>query len=60
MMIIESVAAFGLVGFTCEIGQMSANQYYDISDEIDRLNWYKFPIEVQRLLPYLILVAQKV
>lgn len=56
VMILESIAAFG---FTCEVGQMSANQYYDISDDIDNLNWYKYPLEVQKMMPFIILAAQK-
>lgn len=58
-MILESICAFGLVGFSCEIGQRFTANFSEISDTIDKLNWYKFPIYVQRIWPTIIHVAQQ-
>lgn len=58
-MIIESISAFGLVGFSCEMGQRFTTNFDEVNDDINKLNWYKFPIEVQRLLPILTLVTQQ-
>lgn len=59
VMILESIAAFALVGFSCEIRQRLASDIGDINDAIGKLKWYKFPLKVQRILPILIITAQK-
>lgn len=53
------LSAFGLLFFACEIGQRFTSEVEDISDMIDRFEWYSFPAEVQRMLPIIINVAQK-
>lgn len=58
-MIIESICAFGLVGFSCEIGQQLTSDIDEINDAIDKLKWYKFPIKTQRLLLTIMLIAQQ-
>lgn len=58
-MILESICAFGLVGYSCEIGERLTSEFDEISDTIDKLIWYKFPMEVQRILPTIILIAQQ-
>lgn len=42
---------FGLVFFSCEIGQQFTNLFEEITDQFDQLNWYLFPMKVQQLLP---------
>lgn len=59
VVILESISAFGLVGFACEMGQESADRFDEVNDEVDKLNWYKFPMELQRLLPMIIHIAQQ-
>lgn len=59
VLIIETVTAFGLVGFSCEIGQRFTTEFDDIADEIDSLKWYIFPIKVQKMLPMVILNVQQ-
>lgn len=58
-MIIESICAFGLVGCSCEMGQRFTTEFDDVGDAVDKLNWYLFPIGVQRLLPTVIISAQQ-
>lgn len=59
-MVIESICAFGLVGFACEIGQRFTANFDEISAALDALKWYKFPMEIQRIWSIIIHVAQQV
>lgn len=59
VMILETVSGFGLVGFSCEIGQRLTAEFDDIGETIDKLKWYKLPIECQRLLPTIMITAQQ-
>lgn len=59
VMVLESVSAFGLVGFSCEIGQQFTSKYDSIGVTLDKLRWYKLPMKMQRLLPVIILTAQQ-
>lgn len=50
---------FGLVLFSCEMGQRFTNLFERITDRFGQLNWYLFPIEKQRMLPTIIINAQE-
>lgn len=49
--IFYGVTIFMVVFFSCEIGQRVTNLFEEITDRFDQLNWYLFPLKVQRLLP---------
>lgn len=59
VMLIATVGAFGLVFFTCEIGQRFTTEFDTINGVIDQFKWYAFPFEVQRMLPVIITIAQQ-
>lgn len=59
VLVIEVLSAFGLVLACCELGEQFSAEFDDINVVIDRFKWYSFPIEVQRMLPYIILIAQQ-
>lgn len=52
---------FGLttVFIICELGQRMNNDFHEIHNTIDRLDWYLFPIKIQRMLPTIIANAQQ-
>lgn len=50
---------FGFVFAACEIGQRLTDTIYEIVHELEQLHWYLFPIEVQRMLPTIMMNAQK-
>lgn len=58
-MFLETFAAFGLLFYTCETGQIFNDEFESINDNIDRFSWYAFPIEVQRMLPIVFIIAQQ-
>lgn len=51
--------AFCSVLVVCELGERFTIAYDGIDCEIEKFDWYSFPIEVQRLLPVLMLNAQQ-
>lgn len=59
VMLTFACAAFGLLFFTCEVGQRFSDEFDDICDVIEQFNWYAFPAQVQRMLPIIILAAQQ-
>lgn len=48
-----------LVFFACELSEMFNNKANEIGDAIDHLDWYLLPIEAQRMLPTVMIYAQK-
>lgn len=50
---------FGLVFLSCEIGQRFTYAFDEITDLFGQLNWYLFPINVQRLLPTIMINVQE-
>lgn len=57
--ILYGFCGFGLVFSTCEIGQRFTKAFDEIDREIEQLDWYLFPIEIQRILPTIIINAQE-
>lgn len=55
------VAVFGFIALfiACELGQRTTDAFDGINDKIDQLNWYLFPIEIQRTLPMILANAQE-
>lgn len=44
---------------TCEIGERMYQNSHDVEAKIIQLDWYKYPYEVQRMMPIFIMNAQK-
>lgn len=51
--------AFGLVFICCELGQRVSGSFTEINSAVDHLNWYLFPMTVQRIMPIIINNAQQ-
>lgn len=43
----------------CELGQRSTEVFLEIDRKFERLHWYLFPIEVQRIIPTISCAMQK-
>lgn len=35
------------------------NFFTEVNDEFDQLNWYRFPIDAQKMLPIILNIVQK-
>lgn len=51
--------SFGNTFVFCELGQRTTNAFEDIDDIICQFDWYLFPIELKRMLPMFVNVAQQ-
>lgn len=51
--------AFSLTFIACENGEQMTNAFDEIHCVIDQFCWYRFPMEIKRMLPVLINAAQK-
>lgn len=38
------------VSLFCELGEMISKQYDEVDQQLFECNWYKFPVEIQRML----------
>lgn len=43
----------------CEVGHRVNIGFIECNDMIDKLKWYRFPVNVQRMLPIIINYAQQ-
>lgn len=59
VMVIEVFYSFVVIFITCEMGERLKSKYEDIEHMIGQLDWYLVPAEVQRILPTIIINAQK-
>lgn len=50
---------FGTVYIICEIGERASESFEEIADEIQALDWYLFPLKIQKILPAMMVVAQQ-
>lgn len=48
-----------LVFIICELGERLANSFEEIDIIIEQFEWYRFPIELQRIQPMIMIVAQE-
>lgn len=56
--IVDTVAATLIISIGCELGQRLSNAFDEILDEFEKFHWYRFPNEINRLLPMLMAEAQ--
>lgn len=50
---------FTVVFFDCHLGQRSSDKWNEINLDIGQFQWYLFPNDLKRILPTIIVVAQK-
>lgn len=48
-----------LIFIFCELGERVSTEYNRILDEIEQSNWYSLPMELQRMFPFVIIIAQE-
>lgn len=57
--LVEVCWTFAFVFVICEFGQKLSDGFNGIDDECGQFDWYLHSMEVQKLLPTLIIVTQK-
>lgn len=56
----EAGYAFTVVFLVCELCQRATDAFNKINDTIGGFDWYLFPIEIQKMLPTIMIVTQKI
>lgn len=56
---VEMFWAFGSIFIACELCERVSNAYSEIDDAVNHINWHLFPIEIQKMLPTIIINTQK-
>lgn len=59
MLFIEMVWSLAIVFAVCDFGERRCGTFAEINDEYKQLRWYLFPCDVQQMLSFQIMVAQK-
>lgn len=57
--IIAEFYSFCFVFITCELGEQLTIAFDELEFVMEQLDWYLFPIEIQRLLPIILISAQQ-
>lgn len=50
---------FLILFIPCEMCERAGNLFDDVDNEIVQLDWYSFPLEIQKLLPILMINTQE-
>lgn len=59
MLVVEAFYAFGVIFVICELCQRVSDRFEESNDTMEKFDWISFPIEVQRMLPIVIISAQQ-
>lgn len=51
--------AFGTLLISCDLGERLSNSYSGIMKKIEQFEWYLFAIELQKILPIIMIAAQQ-
>ena len=54
----EGFWAFAFIVFFCEFGHHVHNSFDDLNAAIDQLNWFRFPLKIQKMLPIIMTGCQ--
>lgn len=54
----DAIIATFSIFITCELGQQGSDAFEGILDVFEKLNWHRFPNEIQRLLPMILASMQ--
>lgn len=53
-----SIYSYGVVFIFCEFGEQIHSQFDEINDFICELDWFTFPLHIQRMMPMVFLSSQ--
>lgn len=51
--------SFGTMFMYCELGQYLTTEFIEINDTFEQIDWYVYPIEIQRLLTTILIHLQE-
>lgn len=56
--IVVAIISSGVLFIYTEAGEQISTQMDEISDTVNELDWYTFPLQAQRMMPIIILTTQ--
>lgn len=59
IIIVGACYGFGAILLICETGQRLSNAFEELGERIKTFDWYVFPLEIQRMLPVLLMAAHQ-
>lgn len=59
MILFQLCWSLALMLTACDLCEKTCDTYNEIGSEINQLDWYLFPLEVKKLLPMIVMNAQK-
>lgn len=59
ILIIQVIGAFFFLFVTCEFGGRITIAHDEIDSAILQLRWYRFPVELKKILPVVILISHE-
>lgn len=51
VLFVETIYAFGFLFVVCELCQRLTNEFDKVDEMINGIDWFSFPMEIQRLMP---------
>lgn len=58
-LLVKTIYSFILLFILCELGERLPIGFEEIGNEINNMNWYLFPIKIQRMIPTMQIMAQQ-
>lgn len=55
----EVIDVLFAIGIVCELGERSTGIFSAMDEAINDIDWHLYPIEIQRMLPIIMIVTQK-
>lgn len=55
----KTIYSFVLLFILCELGERVRIRFEEIDNEINNMNWYLYPIKIQRMLPTMQMMSQQ-
>lgn len=55
---IKRFYAFLMIYLYCECGEQISNRFDEVADSFYQMNWYSFPIKMQKMIPTILIAAQ--
>lgn len=59
MTIAEIFDVIFAVAVICELGEQSSGIFSTLDEKINEIDWHLYPIEIQRMLPTIMILSQK-
>lgn len=57
--VFNAIIGFATAFIACELGQRMTDAFNQVNSAVGKSDWYLFPMEIKRMLPMVIAIAQQ-